>query len=69
MSFFFGFDLIGINNTHLQLGVRYFVIKDYESTEKHVYTYNNTFCKKGFTKIAAVRRFKFVYKISSSTCP
>jgi len=60
--FFFGFDLMGITHIHLQLGVRNFVIRDYERTDKHVYTYNNTLCKKGIIKMAAVRHFKFIYK-------
>lgn len=58
VRFCFGF--IGITNTNLKLGVRNFVIRHYERTDKHVCTYNNTVCKKGITKMAAVRHFKFI---------
>lgn len=57
---YFGFDLVGITNINLQLGVGYFVVRHYEGTDKHVYTYNNTVCKKGITKMAAVHHFKFI---------
>jgi len=59
---YFGFDLMGITNKNLQLGVRNFVVNDYERTDKHVYTYNNSVCKKGITKMEAVRYFMFIYK-------
>jgi hypothetical protein len=57
---YFSFDLMGITNTNLQLGVRNFVIRHYELIAKHVYTYNNTVCKKGITKMAGVLQFKFI---------
>jgi hypothetical protein len=56
---YFGFDLVGITDINLQLRVRNFVIKHYERTDKHVYTYNIV-CKKGINKMAAVRHFKFI---------
>jgi hypothetical protein len=43
---YFGFDLVGITNINLQLGVRNFAVIHYERTDKHAYAYNNTVCKK-----------------------
>jgi hypothetical protein len=57
---YFGFDLVGMTNINLKLGVRNVVIRHYERTDKHVYTYNNNVYKKGITKMAAVRHFKFI---------
>jgi len=51
---------MGITHINLQLGVRNFVIRHYERTDKHVHTYNNTVCKKGITKTVAVRHLKFI---------
>ena len=57
---YFGFDLVGITNINLQLRVRNFVTRRYERTDKYAYTYNNIVCRKGITKMAAVRHFKFI---------